>query len=474
VKRRDFLLTSAAGIVGSKFATPASAAAPCPPSPVSAAGQAGVTTQCVASSPGTAPAWFVSLPERVWTDVAGGSAYSGSAFQKGARLSDVAPSPYTYGNSQDSIIVPWTGGCSLQNRGEYIKACEGGHTDGSDNGVYALLLKTATPYWSRIWGPNVNSGGNNLDTAGVYNVPFVAHGNGAPCTAHGWYSRVCSEGAGGTNERIWLLMTNEGESGCWTTDAWSIPRAALGAGVTDPALWMYHGRQWPSVPGGAPGSSFGYQNGPHAFDSVANQIMSGADFAINNGIVRIDVATCVAAGKQAASGGAVPGSTQYDIGDNTAWENAWSVVTTNTNPRCWIVGSTDNNLLYVFNLQSPTSGARTKSVTGGNISGTAGLGAVYHDGVNKIVVGGAAGTQGSLTSNIYTIAIPSDPWNATSGFTMSTIAPAGGSLSQVASFQGSYGAFQMIRDMGNGQACLVLHCRDVTLPTYVYKLPVAF
>jgi hypothetical protein len=29
----------------------------------------------------------------------------------------------------------------------------------------------------------------------------------------------------------------------------------------------------------------------------------------------------------------------------------------------------------------------------------------------------------------------------------------------------------MINDMGNGQACIVLHSRSTNQPTYVFKLP---
>lgn len=434
-------------------AVPLANARPCPPSPFGVNGGSSASTQCERSN---APAWFTNLPERVWTDVAGGSNYSGAAWQKGARLIDVAPNPLPPGGSgHDGIIKAWNGATVAQGRGEYIKAAEGGHADYAGNEIYALRLRDEVPAWQRIWGPTPN----NLlgpGTGSIINEPYITNDDGTPKTMHGWYTRQFSE----HDERIWLLATNEG-GGNWTTDTWSIPRGSLGPGVVTPSLWVYHGRTWTTLP-----SSMSFQAGPTAYDPVARQIMLAAEYADSQGVRRIDCAAAVAAGRQSSSGPLVPGTTQYNValGGNPFGGGGWSVITTNTSPRCWIAGSSNDNLLYVWNLEAPGQ-MRTKSVTGGTIADL--CGAAYHAPSRKIIIGGPP----NITANLRTLTVPADPWNATSGFNMSTLTAAGGSVSAVSGFNGTYSQFQMINDMGNGQACIVMHTRSTSQPTYVYKLP---
>lgn len=414
---------------------------------------------------GGAPAWFTSLAERTWTDIAGGSAYSGAAWQKGSRLSDVVPSPLPPGNGQNSIIKAWNAAVSLQSRGEYLKVAEGGHGDYYGNEIYALRLKDETPGWKRIWGPTPNA--QITTTSIAYNDPAVRYGDGAPKTAHGWHYRQATETASG--DRLWTLMTNAGGGGQWTTDCWSIPRASLDTGVTDASLWVYHGRLWTTVPGGSPQSSFIYQSGPSAFDSTGGRIMVAAEAtAGGQGIREIDVETCVAAGMQSYAGNQTPGTTLWNVNPGDL-SGSWSAVTTNTSPRCWIMASPDTNSIRVWNLESPGS-VRTKTTTGANVSGTNHCGAAYHEGTNKIIIGEPV----QVGATLRTLTIPSDPWNASSGFNWGTITNAGGTVSAQSGFAGGFSQFQMISDMGNGQACIVMHTRLVSQPTYVYKLPVTF
>lgn len=412
--------------------------------------------------PLTTPQWFADLQELTRSEVAGGSGFSGSAFQKGATLASIQPSPYNWSNSwqKNSIIIPWCAACSDPANAIYIKAAEGGHGDGSDNGVYGLNLKQAVPAWQKLWGPTpigqissspLGSGGSGSDNAFAH----VANADGAPKTCHGWFRRVFGAG------RIWLLMTNEG-GGAWTSDVWSIPYASLGPAVVDASLWMYHGRIYTGTSGsGDLGGSFGFQSGPSAYDPVANKIMVAAEFAFGNGVVALDCAAMISAGNRPFTGPQCSGAQVFNVG-MTGLGNAWSVVT-DTNPRCWIVGSPSDNELRVWNLTSP-NGFRTKTVSGGTVSGTAFCGAGYYK--NSIIIGGPP----SLTSSLRRITIPSDPWNASSGFNVSTL-NLSGALSTVANFQGTFSQFQVIPDMGNGQGLAVVHCRDTSLPTYVIKLP---
>lgn len=403
-----------------------------------------------------APAWFSSLSERVWTDIAGGSAYSGANWQKGNRLTDVAPSPTPPGaEGQIGIIRAWNGAVSLQSRGEYLKVAEGGHNSYYGNEIYALRLKDEVPGWKRIWGPTPNA---SISTSNFNrNDPFITNLDSTPRTAHGWFNRQASQ----SDERLWTLRTAASPNGEWSSDSWSIPRSSLGEGVTDANLWVYHGRLWTSLP-----ASLSLQSGPTGYDMTAHQIMVAADFATADGVRRIDIDAAVAAGSQNSSGPAIPGMTEYAValGGNPL-SNGWSVITLNTSPRCWIIGSPNENVLYVWNLESP-NGFRTKTTSGGSVSGTASAGAAYFSASRKLILGGI-----NIGTTLRTLAIPTDPWNASSGFDWGTIAPAGGTLSAAAQFNGTFSQFQMIEDMGDGRACIVMHTRDVDQPTYVYKLP---
>lgn len=402
------------------------------------------------------PAWFTSITQLVVTDLAGGPGF-GSAFQQGATLRSVQPTPYTMSGvwGPDSIIIPWTGGAVSQSLGEYYKMAEGGHGDGSDHCIYILSLKQDVPAWIRGWGPN--SPGGNVP---ALNTAHCATSSNCPITAHGYWWRQVTEGPEGV--RLWLLGSNE-NSGLWTTDIWSIARSSLGAGVTTASLWVYHGRAWTSLP-----SSCSYEYGPSGWDSIANQLITMMGFADSNGVRRIDVPTAVAAGNQSFSGPQVPGSTLYSAGlGGNPGTNSWSVMCTNTSPRCFAFGSPNDNALYVWNLESPGT-FRTKTVTGGTISSTSTCGAGYNSANRKIVIGGP-----TLGSTLRTITIPTDLWNASSPLTMSSLSLSG-SFGTVGSFQGMFSGGRLIEDMGNGQSCFVGHTRATTSPTQVIKLPAVF
>ena len=410
----------------------------------------------------TAPAWFSALAERTWTDIAGGSTYSGADWQKGNRLIDVAPSPNPPGDTgMVGIITAYCGATSMQSTGEYLKVAEGGHADYYGNEIYALKLTDATPGWKRIWGPTPNA---QMSTSSIsQNQAFVRNLDNTPRSCHGWYNRVT------TADRMWTFLTNAGPTGSATTDVWSIARAGLDTGVYDPALWTYHGRWYT----GALSSEVQLQAVPTCWDEAGGQIFVAPEADVRStgtGTLGtfINVATCLAAGQQASTGPQVPGSTSYlaTAGNPlTGMSQAWSVVATNASPRCLI--ALRSGQISVWNLESP-SVWRHKTVSGGSLPSAGSANAYYSAANRKIVLGGAT------ISTLQTLSIPSDPWNASTGFNMGTIAIAGGSLSAIIGAGFTNSQFQVIGNMGNGQACAVLHCRNLSSPTYVYKLPVTF
>lgn len=420
----------------------------------------------------TAPAWFVNLAERTWTDIAGGTSYSGAAWQKGARLTDVAPSPLPSGGSgHDGIIKAYNGAQVFQARREYVKAAEGGHGDYTGNEIYALALGDEVPAWKRIWGPTP-SGSRTGGDVPSYNAPKIVYADGAPTTAHGYNWRECTEGATRADDRIWLLGTNQG--GLWTSDVWSIARASLDVGVTDASLWMYHGRAWTNITsptsGGTLTQSFSReQGGQSAWDPVGKRMWLCPQYCETDALRSFDTDTAVAAGNQASSGPQVPGSDTYAAGFGTyPGANAWSVIVHDNTPRVWVIGCPNvGNELLIVNLS--TGATRTQVPNSGTIVGTSYGGAAYHQPSRKAVIGGP-----EIGATLKTLAIPADAWNATTGWTVGTITNAGGSVSSITGYAGTFSQFRMVNDMGNGQACLVFNSRGVDQPTYVYKLPTTF
>lgn len=392
-----------------------------------------------------APAWFTAMKDNTWTTVAGGS---------GQTLASVCPSPLPPGaEGQNAVMNDWTGGCSNQTTGEYLLPAQGGHNGYYGNEIYALALRDAAPAWKRIWGPTPNTLiiTNDLPCS---NPPYTGYADNSPRSTHGWFQQLCS-----SDGRIWTTMQDADPSGCWTSEVYSIDRSNLSAG------WTFHGRLWITKP-----VSFGYQSGPGTYDPVANKIWRAGDYATDNGIAGIDVETALAAGEQPHTGSnPVPGGTLYNayLSGNTTLSGGWSVVLHDMSPRCWLIGSTQTGLINLVNLEGDPSKLTRVTTTGSPAGLTGHVGAVYHRASHSILVGGSeygveirrlsiSGTN-PLTATYAWSALPLDASN--------TVVPSNGS-----SYQGTYSKFQMIEDMGNGQAAICL-VTSVTGPTYVYKVP---
>ena len=394
---------------------------------------------------GRAPAWFVAMPDRTWATPAVN------------KLEDVAPNPLPPGaEGQSAVCNDWTGAVSDQTLGEYMLPAQGGHNGYYGNEIYAIALRAEQPAWQRIWGPTPNAQIQTNDHG--YNPPDPSYSDGSPRSIHGWFQQQVD-----ASGRIWLLATGASPSGHWGTSIYSIDRGNLAQG------WMKHGRLWPTIPGGAPGSSFGYQSGPSAYDRVANRIWRAADFATEDGVASIDVAQAVAAGQQSSAGPKVPGSTIYpvELGGNP-FGNSWSVITTGLSPRSWIVGSSGESRLYVMDLENNPGTFVTRTTSGSPDGWTEGVGAAYHAPSRAILVGGieygakirklTLSTDNPLTAT-YT-------WSEVSPAAANTIVPAVGGDQ----YRGTFSKFQMIEDMGNGQAALCF-VASVSGPLFVYKLP---
>lgn len=446
MKRRDFLIRSA-GLVAAVPALSRVQAKPCPPPSLNVSGGTSATTECV-NTPASAPSWFVEMPEKTWATPVINT------------LSSVKPNPLPPGaGGQVDVCLAWTGACSDQARGEYLLPAQGGHNGYYGNEIYAVALREAEPAWKRIWGPTPNDQIQQTNLG--YNPSNTSYSDGSPRPIHGWYQQLAT-----VDGRIWLAGAGgyANPNGDWGTTVYSIDRGALQNG------WTYHGRLYTAIPGGRAGSTFGFQSGPGAYDRVANKIWRAGDFATANGISSIDVAAAAAAGPaNPSTGPAVAGSKIYNVpltGSST-FSDAWSVVTHDTSPRCWIVGATKPGLLWIMDLENDR-GVIVQSSTSGSPDGfSGGVGAAYHAPSRAILVGGS-----EYGASIRKLSIQgSNPLTAT--YSWSTIEPAAGNTVTPGSpggYQGTFSKFQMIEDMGDGCAALVM-VTSVTGPVYIYKLP---
>lgn len=411
-----------------------------------------------------APAWFENLADLTWTPIAGGSSYAGSTFQKGATLADNTPSPLPPGGDGiQGIIKAWNGACSIQSTGQavHLIVCEGGHNAYYGNEIYALDLMVEQPGWSRIWGPTPNA---QLNTSNIsYNEAHVSNLDGSPRTAHGWNSRI-----GTKNGRLFITETSASPTGEWTTDLWSIDYNDLN-GDADASKWMYHGRLWTTIPGGSPGSTFGFQAAPMCYDPIADKIFYNAEYIAaspSDSLRVVDCPAIVASGAQSTAGNQTPNTdlVNPNVINANDFSNAWSFIATAASPRAMVIGAFDTGNLYVMNAESPGTFV-TKSITLNAVRGGGGYNPTY----NAVVVAGWG--EGAVDTNIYVLSLPADPVSAAAGsFSWATHACAG-SIPKLTLSGGVYSKMQYYPNMGNGDGLMVVHVDDVDQPTMVCKVP---
>jgi hypothetical protein len=323
----------------------------------------------------------------------------------------------------------YTGGCASQEHGELILVANGGHGDYSGNEGYACALRVASPVWVRLNDPSSVSGG----TAALHSA--MNYGDGRPRAVHGYGRCVFGNG------RVWYAgMDSSYPDGYYSKACYAF--------VRDTLEWEYHGNP---AQGGAT-----WEGGPAAYDRVANRVWSAAGYAESDGGYSVD-----------AANGDI---TEYDwtLGGNP-FSQAWSVVVHDKSPRCWIVGSVNDAELWILNLENVAAGWVQKTPTGTPTGFIESAGAVYHSPSSAILV-----YHHSYGTALRKLSVPSNPY--TGDYAWTTVSAAGGGATPPGSvsgdFQGLYGKFNIIEDMGNGQSALVM-VASTTGDTYVYKLPVA-
>lgn len=420
MKRRDFLIS--ATVFGTAFPHLTSGQTkPCPPSVV-ATGSSSTTTPCAA---GNAPSWFTAMPDRTWKTIAGAA---------GQTLHAVRPDPLPPGNDGHAAVCNnWTGGCVDQERGQFILPTNGGHQGYSGNEIYALSLRDETPAWKRIWGPSSLEAIRN-ETMGFNSR--AQYGDGAPSASH-TFNRPVTDSSG----NIWLAGIDSmyDMAGNWSTATYSFSRATQS--------WTYHGIGAPAASSSE--GSYKFLGGSACYDPVEHKVWSIAQYGFAYTVHTVD---CATGALQAYS---LPGS---NLG------KSWSVIIPER--RLLVVAhrvAYGDVRLKTLDLNNPTAGFTSRTVTGspGDVKDRG----VYHAPSNAIFAWHDNG------ASILKLTVPSSvsgtwAWSSVSPASANTVTPS------AAQSQGTYGRFNLIEDMGNGQSSLVLVNRT-TEPVYVYKLPLA-
>lgn len=286
MKRRDFIIGTAAALGVNASRQALAQMDPCPPPSFGAEGGTSASTQC---TPSSMPEWLESSGIRSWLQLQSPAA------------AGVSPQPALPG-SVVYVTNAWCG-AAVRHSGSYFLLHGGGHADYSGNEIYALKLSDDSPKWQRLWGPTPLN--QILEQRSHY-----ADGN--PTSVHTYYSNQYDQ-QGDRFLRIgsysyWRESGRDNKVNAWRWQAanWdpdgtipAVPLAAAdyGPGVTSDAttgnvyfwgdtgraIWTRSTGQWQAVTSG------GSHNGTYsatAFDPVGNCVWSIGGRAATSGIVR--------------------------------------------------------------------------------------------------------------------------------------------------------------------------------------------
>jgi hypothetical protein len=380
------------------------------------------------SAGSSAPAYFLAMTEKTW------AAKAGSA---GQRITDVAATGFGLEGAPAAICTAWTGGGVDQVRGELILAANGGHTDWEGNEVYAIPLKSETPAWVRLTDPSAVNDDNDIEHG------TGAYSDGNIRSYHGYGRTVWGDG------KIWTQPEGMWKNGGRCTSQWSFDRDSLGTGPfpvsAAAAPWTNHGEAMPTW-----GGNLETQQGPSAYDRIDNIVWNIAHQGSNSlgqSVWSVDCDTGTASRHA------------LDLGDAGNGFPTWAIVAHDL--RLLIIGCSQG-FLNLVDLDAPTALVQ-KSTSGTPTAWALGAGAVYHQPSRAVFCWDGYGTS------LRKLKIPADPISGS--WVWSEVTAAGGGATPSSSpAAGAFGKFNIVDDMGNGQAALVV-VNAIDEPTYVYRMP---
>lgn len=402
------------------------------------------------------PAWLAGLAEKTWTVIARGT--NDGTFVGGATLSSKTPAISPGGGGVAGAVKAWTGAAVAQDFKEYIFAANGGHGDYWGNEVYALKLNQPIPGWDRYVDPTPAA---NLGSMDVTTAPRQ-YSDGRPASMHSANTPTYGNG------KVYIMgqsaYSNIGNS---NTSVWTWNRAA---GPTLPEGYTGGAGRWAYLGDGTSPSQGGGFNCA-TFDPVANKAWGFHKIEGND-----------ARWWSADAAGTVTRYTQnWSVGGIASMQHrSWAVC-------CYdlgiiVIGNARDNgvadtVLGIIDVTSP--GTMTIKNTSTPLNMTQ-WGAVYH----KPSAPSQANTSSILAYNqqihsngeMLKLRIPRTGGGAVdmaAAWNWITVNKAGGVSPghEASDFAGTYSKFNIVNDMGNNQACIVLCTGLGNGYTFVYKLP---
>jgi hypothetical protein len=435
-----------------------------------------------------APSWFTNLTEKRWTAIPGVNTLTSVKHSV-----DLSNGGYAFLNSFFYACATWNGGTVDQDRGELLLAASGGHNGYAGNEVYALRLTTSTPQWYRVCDPtpgthifprpynesgtNPVSTGNLKTTQGHDPAGFAAmYLDGRMRANHNWCCYVAHNG------KIWYaFQASPSGAGNSTGHAWSFNLGHTGlarAPGQTPLAWADNEGPWTWL-GSSPAQGGGTNVAPPAaLDPVTGRVWCAHGTTSQRRWGYIDTST-----------GTITRTSEWGYANTSGQDGLWAVVVTDPQDRWrfFVAPLVDAGLpggggIQTLDLKAanPLATAAWTTRTTNNVTAiaNAGLGAVYHEPSRSILLYNYA--TGTTTPNgaLLKIRVPTNgdgTFNASGQWTVTTINPASGSTTPPtnpggAQGTGAWSKFNIVNDMGNGQACLVV-VADVTGLTYAYRLP---
>jgi hypothetical protein len=378
-------------------------------------------------NPPPAPAWFTALPYSQWQLV--GSNTLQSVATVAAR----------------TLTMPWIGAAVEQATKKFVIGNPGGHNDGGSNAVYEFRLNQATPAWVRTRVGTVVGAADSSNN-------FGTDSSGQPSNTHSYARPTIAAG------RFWLpgLDSINSSNGWWTTATFSYDLAQTSGGV-----WRQHGRL-------TAGSIPSWIGGPACYDAVTDRMFSWPNAENSGPGYYFDVSNVLAAA-DVPSPGTVVGSTAINGPGFGNWQYSQCNVADGLRRIIWASqdSGTAGAISSVRTLQLDNLGAgwSTHNITGTTMFNVHyGGGYVYHEAARRIY---------SYNSSGNTIRVVEVPQNIANSWPARSVTLGGLTAGGTNSDNGSQGfsRFNIVQDMGNGEACLMWYPTHTLSGMYVCRVP---
>jgi hypothetical protein len=430
------------------------------------------------------------------------------AWQRGGRLWEArykwSPDP-PYGGSFENITTDWTSAVVDQDRKELLLVANGGHGSYAGNEGYAVRISADAPAWQRLTDPTPSayhlfnyvsptapttnpSGypdplkpliGDYADRHGGPDSspdPTGATNYGRMRSVHGWNRPQFAEG------RVWWLGQDSFYSGSGDAsgDIWSWDRNWVAEQAVpvphasrDPRPFRYHGKL------GFADANFAL-GGPACVHRSQRKIYAFANG--NSPIVAVwDLAASKISNVTAKDTGGLPVSFMAG-GQWAAIAENLGIVVVSQKYKATGDDATDGRSIWVWDAKNGSMSNGWVKVTPQNsYLHYPGQNAVYHAPSRAFIIGpgGFQGGVAKFDDKLVVLRIPTKSdgsydatgtWAYTEMSASNANDPARTIPSCPPDYSGTYGKFNIIEDMGNGQSALVL-VTSIYGPVYVYKLP---